>query len=100
MSVLAVSNFMHSLFIILVATPFILLWGAAIVDLIRGQHSGWSIVGWMVLILVLPIIGPLIYFAARKPTRDDVDQAYLAQRDLERSRSGRTTGNIGTAAPR
>jgi hypothetical protein len=30
---LAVSNFLHSLFIILVATPFILLWGAAVVDL-------------------------------------------------------------------
>ncbi|MEP6952767.1 MAG: PLD nuclease N-terminal domain-containing protein [Solirubrobacteraceae bacterium] len=100
MAVLALSNFMHSLFIVLVATPFILLWGAAIVDLIGGQHSGWGIVGWMVVILVLPIVGPLIYFAARKPSRHDVDQAYLAQRDLERSRTGRTTGDIGTAAPR
>jgi hypothetical protein len=97
MPVLAVSNFMHSLFIILVATPFILLWGAALLDLIRGDHSGLGIVAWMLVILIIPIVGPLIYFAARKPTRDDVDQAYLAQRDLERSRTGRSTGNVGVA---
>jgi hypothetical protein len=97
MPVLAVSNFMHSLFIILVATPFILLWGAALLDLIRGDHSGLGIVAWMLVILLIPIVGPLIYFAARKPTRDDVDEAYLAQRDLERTRTGRSTGNVGVA---
>jgi hypothetical protein len=97
MPVLAVSDFMHSLFIILVATPFILLWGAALLDLIRGGHTGLGIVAWILVILVLPIVGPLIYFAARKPTRDDVDQAYLAQRDLERTRTGRSTGNVGVA---
>ena len=68
MSVLAVSDFLHSVFIILVATPFILLWGCALFDLIRGHHTGWAIVGWMVVILVIPIIGPMIYFALRKPT--------------------------------
>ncbi len=97
MPVLAVSDFMHSLFIILVATPFILLWGAALLDLIRGDHSGLGIVAWMVVILVIPIVGPLIYFAARKPTRDDVDQAYLAERDLARTSTGRSTGNVGVA---
>lgn len=97
MPVLAVSDFMHSLFIILVATPFILLWGAALMDLIRGHHSGLGIVAWMLVILLIPILGPLIYFAARKPTRADVDQAYLAQRDLERTNTGRSTGNVGVA---
>ena len=73
MYVLAVSDFLRSLFLILVATPFILLWGCALLDLIRGNHSGWAIVGWMVVILVIPIIGPMIYFAA-------------AQADAERGR--------------
>jgi Phospholipase_D-nuclease N-terminal len=59
-SVLAVSEFMRTLFIILLATPFILLWGAALFDLIRSHHSGWAIVAWMLLILVVPIIGPMI----------------------------------------
>jgi ABC-type transport system involved in cytochrome c biogenesis permease component len=95
MSVLAVSDFLRSLFLILVATPFILLWGCALVDLIRGHRSGWAIVGWMVVILVLPIIGPMIYFAVRKPTRHDVDEQYLAARDLQRERAARPVGGPG-----
>lgn len=95
MNVLAVSDFLRSLFLILVATPFILLWGCALLDLIRGDHSGWGIVGWMVVILVLPIIGPMIYFAARKPTRHDVDEQYLAQRALQQEAARRPVGGPG-----
>ena len=95
MTVLAVSDFLRTVFIILVATPIILLWGCALLDLIRGHHSGWAIVGWMVLILVLPIIGPMIYFALRKPTRHDVDEQYLAERALAAERAARPVGGPG-----
>jgi phospholipase D-like protein len=95
--VIAVSEFMRTLFIILVATPFILLWAAALLDLIRGHHSGWGIVGWMLVIFVIPILGPMLYFALRKPTRDEVDQQYLAARELDRARAAHPTGGIGMA---
>ena len=45
MNVLAVSDFLRTVFIILVVTPIILLWGCALMDLIRGHHSGGAIVG-------------------------------------------------------
>ena len=95
MSVLAVSDFLHSVFIILVATPFILLWGCALFDLIRGHHTGWAIVGWMVVILVIPIVGPLIYFALRKPPAPDAEQAYLAERALQQEAARRPVGGPG-----
>jgi hypothetical protein len=95
--VLAVSEFMRTLFIILVATPFILLWGAALLDLIRGHHSGWGIVGWMLVIFLIPILGPIIYFALRTPTQGEVEQDYLAARELDRARAARPTGGIGMA---
>ena len=95
MTVLAVSDFMRTLFIILVATPFILLWGAALLDLIRGHHSGWAIVAWMIVILVVPILGPIIYFAFRKPTRGEVERDYLAGRELERDRTAQRAGGVG-----
>lgn len=95
MNVLAVSDFLRSLFLILVATPFILPWACAMWDLIRGQHSGWAIVGWMVLIFVLPIIGPMIYVALRKPTRREIDEKYLADRELQRATAARPVGGPG-----
>jgi hypothetical protein len=94
-SVLAVSDFLRSVFLILVATPFILLWGCALWDLIRGHHSGWAIVGWMILILVLPIIGPMIYFGLRKPTQHDVEEKYLVERELQREAARRPAGDPG-----
>jgi hypothetical protein len=95
MTVLAVSDFLRDFFLILLATPFILLWGCALWDLIRGGHSGWAIVGWMVLILVLPIIGPMIYFAVRKPTSHEIDEKYLADRELQRAAAARPVGGPG-----
>jgi hypothetical protein len=94
-SVLAVSDFLRSVFIILVATPFILLWGCALLDLIRGHHSGWAIVGWMLVILLIPIIGPMIYFGLRKPARPDAEQQYLAERALQQEAARRPVGGPG-----
>jgi hypothetical protein len=94
-NVLAVSDFLRSVFIVLVVTPFILLWGCALWDLIRSHHSGWAIVGWMVVILVIPILGPMIYFAVRKPTRHEADEKYLADRALQQERAARPVGGPG-----
>ena len=95
MNVLAVSDFLRSLSLILVATPFILLWGCALWDLIKGQYHGFAIVGWMVVILVLPIVGPMIYFAVRKPSRHEIDEKFLADRELQRAAAARPVGGPG-----
>jgi hypothetical protein len=94
--VFAVSEFLRTVFIILVATPFILLWGAALLDLVRGhQHHGVAIVAWMLVILIIPIIGPMIYFAFRKPSQSQIDHDYLAGRELERDRTAQRVGGVG-----
>jgi hypothetical protein len=49
----------------------------------------------MVVILVIPIIGPMIYFAMRKPTQHDVDEKYLADRELQRAAAARPVGGPG-----
>jgi hypothetical protein len=49
----------------------------------------------MVVILVIPILGPMIYFAVRKPTRHEVDEKYLADRALQQERAARPVGGPG-----
>lgn len=96
MPVFAVSEFLRTLFIILIATPFILLWGAALLDIIHHRHHhGVALVAWMLVILIIPIIGPMLYFAFRKPTHSEVDQDYLARRELERDRTSQRIGGTG-----
>jgi hypothetical protein len=42
----------------------LILWIAAIVDIIRKRHSrsGGKTAAWILLILILPILGTIIYF--------------------------------------
>jgi|1185.fasta_scaffold432448_2 hypothetical protein len=52
-----------------------------IVDVFRTHHRGWNAAGWVLLIVVLPIVGPVIYMVRRKPSRADAEQAYLLDAD-------------------
>ena len=49
----------------------------------------------MVVILVIPIIGPMVYFALRKPTSHEIDEKYLADRELQRAAAARPVGGPG-----
>ena len=97
MDVLAVSDFIRTLLIIMIVTPLILLWGAAVWDVIRQGYSGWTVVGWLLVVLILPIVGPIFYFALRKPREGDAEAAYLAQRDLQHARAVRSPDSTGFA---
>ena len=92
---LAASTFVEALFVCLIVIPVALLWGAAIVEVIRTRRTGWGVAGWLLLICVLPIVGPLIYFALRPPPPADAQAAYMAQADLQRESTGRPIGGTG-----
>jgi hypothetical protein len=51
-----------------------------IVDVIRNR-SGWSIAGWVLLIVVLPVIGSAIYWFTRKGTPEEAEHVFLAEQD-------------------
>jgi len=95
--VLAVSDFIRTLLIIMIAAPLIILWVAAVFDVIRQHYSGWTVVGWLLVVLLLPIFGPILYFAMRKPREGDAESTYLAQRDLQHARAGRSPDSTGFA---
>jgi len=57
-----------------------------IFDIFRSDDlSGWGKAGWMVLVLVLPLLGVLIYLIARgdKMTQRQIDQARAQQSDFD-----------------
>jgi cell division protein FtsW (lipid II flippase) len=55
-----------------------------IVDVVRRRPSPGSMIGWILLLIILPFFGSLIYWARRPTSRREVEQAYLAQRDQQR----------------
>jgi hypothetical protein len=56
-----------SLFILFfIFIPLIYLWGFALMDLFRRRDvSGWAKVAWLLLILIIPVFGALIYVLVR-----------------------------------
>jgi hypothetical protein len=95
--VLAVSEFIRTLLIIMIAAPLIILWVASVFDVIRQHYSGWTVVGWLLVVLVLPIVGPMLYFALRKPRESEAESTYLAQRDIQHARATRSVESRGIA---
>ena len=69
--VFGVSSFLEALFIALIFIPLIMLWVFALADLFRRDDlaGGWKIL-WLFAIVLLPLIGVIIYFLVRRPSRD------------------------------
>ncbi len=97
MILLATSTFLEVIFAVLIVAPIVILWVAAVVDLLRHGGSGWRIAGFLLLILVFPLLGPVLYFVLRKPdlTPADAEAALMAQEDLRRESARRPTGGTG-----
>ena len=59
-------NVVGATFLILfVFVPIIMLWTFALVDLFVRRDIRWRKVLWLLLIIFLPIFGPLIYLLVR-----------------------------------
>jgi len=76
-----------SLFWVLVLPIVIFLDIVTIVDVVRRHLGTGATIGWIVLVIILPILGPLIYVIARKPDRGEVEEAYLAEADRRAHRA-------------
>jgi uncharacterized membrane protein YcjF (UPF0283 family) len=66
-----------------------------IVDVFRRHYSGWIAAGWIALVIVLPFVGSLIYWARRQPTQADVEEQRLAQESLRSSAAHRPFDSTG-----
>jgi ABC-type transport system involved in cytochrome c biogenesis permease component len=94
---IATSTFLQVMFALMLVVPVCILWVAAVVDVIRHGGSGLKIAGVLLLVLVVPILGPLLYFVFRKETATpaEVEAQMLAQADLRRQRAGAPIGSSG-----
>ncbi len=64
--------FWHVLWICLVVIPVTLLWVSCLIDIImRSDLSGLSKVLWVLVVLIIPLFGALIYLIARPANAAD-----------------------------
>jgi uncharacterized membrane protein len=81
-------GFWEGFFLLLIWIPIIFLWVFALMDLFqRDDLSGWGVAGWLILIIILPLFGVLLYFLFRPVTAQDVQakQEYLEQAEYAKT---------------
>ena len=67
-----------------------IVWALTIVDLIRAHMTTGKTVGWLALIIFLPLVGSIAYWAVRKPQPGDADAQYLAEAQARHDRAGQS----------
>jgi hypothetical protein len=74
--VLADLGFWSAFFLLLIFIPLVLIWGFALVDIFRRDDIGGVHKAiWLVVVIVLPFFGTIVYLLLRKPgaTKEERD---------------------------
>jgi ABC-type multidrug transport system fused ATPase/permease subunit len=66
-------EFWQWLVVFFIYIPLIFIWVFTLFDIFgRVDLSGWAKALWVILVLILPLLGMLIYFIARPVTEQDL----------------------------
>jgi hypothetical protein len=66
----------------LVAVVVVIILVLTIVDIVRRDLGARRTSGWILIVVLLPILGSIIYWARRKPTADEIDKSVAADAEL------------------
>jgi hypothetical protein len=73
-----------SLFWTLIAILVAVIWVITLIDLFRRHLGAGPTIGWVLLVILLPFVGSIIYWIVRKPSSDEVQQYMDVQGDMRR----------------
>jgi Phospholipase_D-nuclease N-terminal len=77
-----------------VGVVVLVIWGITIADIVRSRLGAGGTAGWILLAILLPFVGSMLYWALRKPRDDEVQGQYeneLALRESRRHRPADST---------
>jgi hypothetical protein len=77
------------LFWLIITSIAIVVAAITLVDLFRHRRGGWATAGWAVAVLILPLVGSIVYWATRRYSPEEAEEAYLAENDLRRGSAHR-----------
>jgi Phospholipase_D-nuclease N-terminal len=58
----------------------LVLWALSIYDIVRRRLGGKRTVAWILIVVILPVIGTILYWAVRPSEPGDAEHTYEADR--------------------
>ena len=80
---------------ITVAIALIIVWAITVVDIFRRHLGAKRTVAWLLLVVILPFVGSVIYWVLRKPDPGDAERTFEAQADRRRQAGSRPFDSTG-----
>ena len=62
MTMLSMPGMIELLFLLLLFFPVLILFIAALVDILKGKFRDNDKLVWIVVVVLLPLLGPILYF--------------------------------------
>ena len=66
----------------LIGVVVVLIVVLTIVDIVRRHLGAGATTAWILIVIIVPIIGSIIYWAMRKPSQEEIDQAVAGDAEL------------------
>jgi Phospholipase_D-nuclease N-terminal len=67
---------------VFILLPLVVIWVIGLIDIVRRPLSRQATAAWIVVVLLLPFMGTLVYFLLRKPTQEELQIQRAAAADV------------------
>jgi hypothetical protein len=84
-----------SLLWIIFAGLLLVVWIGTAIDIRRRRLGVWAAAGWLLVALLIPFLGAIVYWALRKPDAADRERSYDAEQSLRAERRDRGVDSTG-----
>jgi hypothetical protein len=74
---------------IVIAAAVAVIWLIGLIDIFRRKLGTKRTVAWVLIVLLVPVLGTILYWVLRTPDAREVQGAADAQRDVRRARHDR-----------
>ena len=79
----------------ILAALVVLVWALTIADIIRRHLPTGTTIGWIALVVILPLVGSVVWWVTRKPDPGEAEQEYLAQASRRHDAASRSFDSTG-----
>jgi Phospholipase_D-nuclease N-terminal len=66
---------------ITLAVAVVIIWVITVVDIVRRHLGAKQTSAWLLIVVLLPFVGALVYWVLRKPGPGDAERLAAAERD-------------------
>ena len=78
-----------------IAVAVVIVWAITVVDLVRRHLGAKRTTAWLLIVIILPFVGAVLYWALRKPEPGELERSADGERDRREQARRRPSDSTG-----